>query len=181
MSKITFFLVVAVAITMIAVESRAWAAKAPGGAMSGNVHRLTAADLGSSSGGGRKEMMLDLSMHYVRDVGATGATDSAPRFSLGGMFNDWLGMDAVGLYQLKSKNYLVGGDFRVVVIDWFYVKGGVGAYSNKQTRALSFTPLASAGMQAFMNNSYYINAESSYFTVDDRSNISFGLGLGVSF
>jgi hypothetical protein len=126
-------------------------------------------------------MMLDLSVHYVRDTSPDGATDTAAKFSLGGMFNEWLGLDATALLEGRSRNYLVGGDLRIVPIDWFFLKGGAGVYADKLTHALKSTPLAGAGVLAHINRDVYFVTESSYFSVNDRSNITFGAGLGFMF
>ena len=135
----------------------------------------------SHSSSSHQDMMLDIEAHYVRDTNTNGSTDTAGRFSLGGMFNDWLGLDAVGLMEVRSKDYLVGGDLRISPVDWFFIKGGLGGYANKATHAIGFTPLLGGGIMARLTRDYYFVTESNYFQVNDRSNISFGAGFGVTF
>jgi hypothetical protein len=135
----------------------------------------------SRSSYGRQEMMIDFSVHYVRDTQPEGQTDTAGRFSLGGMFNEWVGLDAVGQYEARSKSYLVGADFRLVPNEWLFMKFGAGAYSEKLTRTLALTPLAGAGILARLSRDYYFVTEATYFQVDERRNIGFGVGLGLSF
>lgn len=134
-----------------------------------------------SGGGGRQEMMLDFSTHYVRDTKPDGDTDTAGRFSLGGMFNEWMGLDLQGLLELRSKSYLVGADFRFVPTEWLFLKVGMGGYADKQTRDFRVTGLGGAGIMARISRDYYFVTETSYFSVDDRNNISFGVGLGMLF
>jgi hypothetical protein len=127
------------------------------------------------------DLMMDVSVHYVRDTQAGGATDTAARFSLGGMFTSLIGLDVQGLYETRSKNYLVGGDIRLAVTDWFFMKGGIGGYSDKQTQELKLTPIAGAGIMAHMNRDFYLVTEGSYFQVTNQNNLSFGVGLGCYF
>ena len=129
----------------------------------------------------RQEMMVDLSVHYVRDTKPDGGTDSAARFSLGGSLNEWVGLDVQALMEARSKDYLIGGDFKFVPVDWIFCKVGVGAYSQKKSHALALTPLAGAGIIARLNREYYFVTETSYFSVNDRNNIAFGVGFGMSF
>lgn len=130
---------------------------------------------------GPQEMFLDIGVHYVRDTKPDGESDTAGRFSLGGMFNEWVGMDFQGLYQVRDKNYLVGGDFRFVPTDWFFLKAGAGAYSSKVTHSMAVTPLFGAGIMAHLTREIYVVTESEYFSVNSHDNISFGLGLGTNF
>lgn len=136
---------------------------------------------GSSSHGFRQEMLVDLSAHYVRGTKAEDSTDTAGRFSLGGMFSSWIGLDLQGLYEVKSKSYLVGADLRITPNEWFFLKAGAGGYADKSTRALLLTPLFGAGILARMNSDFYFVTESTYFQINKHDNISFGVGLGASF
>lgn len=171
MSKTILFVLVSV----LAMESAAFAAKSPKPKSGFNFEES------SSSRGFRQEMLLDVSAHYVRGTKAEDPTDTAARFSLGGMFTSWLGLDLQGLYEIKSKSYLVGSDIRLTPNEWFFVKVGVGGYADKATRALTFTPLAGAGIMARMTSDFYFVTEMSYFQINKHDNISFGAGLGASF
>lgn len=146
-----------------------------------NVVRRAENSDGDSSSSYRQAMMVDLAVHYVRDTKPEGSTDTAARMSLGGMFTDWLGLDAVGQYQVKSKDYLVGGDLRISPTEWFFVKAGMGAYADKVTREFQTTPLLGGGILARFRGGYYLVSEFSYFQVTQRDNVSFGAGLGMAF
>ncbi len=160
-----------VACAIGVVETQAFAAKgAPQSYSTASESRPTS-----------QQMMMDLSVHYVRDTKPEGGTDSAARFSIGGMFNEWVGLDLQGLYEVHSKSYLVGGDLRFAPVDWFFLKGGVGGYSQKETNTMTLTPLAGAGILAHLNREYYFVTEASYFTINDRNNMSFGVGFGTHF
>lgn len=168
------------------LSSATWAATGMGGGGNSPYGNGNSSyyDSGSSHGHAaqiQQNMIVDVSVVYVRDTQASGPTDTAGKFSLGGNFNEWWGMDAQGLYQIHAKNYLVGADLRFMPIDWFFIKGGLGAYSEKTTNSLNMTPLAGAGIMAHVTRDYYILTETSYFSSDDHSNISFGVGLGFMF
>lgn len=175
MSKIWFLLLAC--MVGFAMESAALAARMPKSQGASSM----SFESSSSSRGFRQEMLIDLSAHYVRGTKPEDATDTAGRFSLGGMFNSWMGLDIQGLYQVKAKNYLIGGDVRITPNEWFFLKAGAGGYADKQTRALTFTPLAGLGIMARLSSDYYFVTEASYFQIDKRDNISFGVGLGASF
>lgn len=174
MSKTLLFILVSV----FAMEGAALAAKSPRAAKSSFSFEEAS---GGSSRGFRQEMLLDVSAHYVRGTKAEDPTDTAGRFSLGGMFTSWLGLDLQGLYEVKSKSYLVGTDIRLAPNEWFFFKVGVGGYADKATRALTFTPLAGSGIMARMTSDFYFVTEMSYFQINKHDNISFGAGLGASF
>lgn len=171
--KISSMLLVTACMVMM-TEAGAFAAKS-------GPPRPQSFSMQSENHSARQEMMMDLSMHYVRDTNSDGGTDSAARFSIGGMFNEWMGLDVQGLYEVRSKSYLVGANFRFLPVDWFFLKGGAGGYSQKVTNQLALTPLAGAGILARLSRDYYFVTEGSYFTVNERNNISFGVGLGTSF
>lgn len=174
MSTIRLLVLAVVALTAaLVMEDGAQAAKMHQQSFSGGG--------GGSTSMAPNEMLLDVSYHYVRDTKPDGGSDSAARFSIGGMFNEWVGMDFQGLYQVRDKNYLVGGDFRFVPVDWFFLKGGAGAYASKDTHALALTPLFGAGIMAHLTREIYVVTESEYFSVNNRDNISFGVGLGTTF
>lgn len=130
---------------------------------------------------GRQDMTVDVSMNYVRDLRADGTNDTAARVSLGGMFNHWLGLDIQGLFEIKSQSYLVGTDLKMMPVDWFFLKFGVGGYAQKETNQFRGTPLAGAGIIAPLSREYYVVTETNYFQVEERKNISFGVGLGLVF
>lgn len=128
------------------------------------------------------EVSVDFTALYVRDTAAGGASDTGGRLSLGGMFTSWIGMDGLGLFEVKSKSYLVGGDIRLVPINWLYFKAGAGAYSNKETHELKPTPIIGAGFKGNFTEYYYMLAEGMAFqTSENRRNIGFGVGLGLVF
>jgi len=135
----------------------------------------------SSSSSLSQAMLVDLSAHYMRDTKPDGKSDTAGRFSIGGMFNEYIGLDVQGMFAAKSKDYLIGADLRFAPTEWFFVKGGVGGYAQRDTRELSFTPLAGAGIMATVAQGYYFVTETSYFQMNQRNNISFGVGLGCIF
>src|SRR4051812_15720587 len=93
----------------------------PTAAFAAKGRTMMMANTASQESSGRQEMLMDLSVHYVRDTKPDGESDSAARFSIGGMFNEWIGLDVQGLYQGRSKNYLVGADLRLVPNDWFFL------------------------------------------------------------
>lgn len=158
------------------------AVAAPSAALAAKMPRSSANyESSNSSSGYRPEMLMDFSAHYVRGTKAEDDTDTAARFSIGGMFNSWIGLDFQTLYEVRSKSYLVGGDVRLAPNEWFFLKTGIGGYSNKDTRELSFTPLAGAGIMARVTSELYFVTEASYFQINKRDNISFGGGIGASF
>lgn len=127
------------------------------------------------------EIFLDVSAHYVRDIEAYGDTDTAARLSIGGQFAPWIGLDFVGLYQKHAKNYLIGADLRLKPTEWFFLKGGVGGYSDKVSKAIQLAPLAGAGILGRLSSSSYVVAEANYFQVNLKNFLSFGIGLGLIF
>lgn len=127
------------------------------------------------------DMSVDVTANYVRDTKPDGGTDSAGRFSVGGMFTEWMGLDFQALYEVRSESYLVGADIRIVPIEWLFIKGGFGGYSHKITRELSLSPLASVGIIVHLPSDFYFLTEVSTFNVNDRNKISFGAGLGARF
>ena len=133
----------------------------------------------SRSSSSRQELLIDLSAHYLRDTQPDGSTHTAGRLSVGGMFTSWIGLDVQGLYAVKSKDYLIGTDVRLVPVDWLFFKGGVGGYADKVSHSLRLTPLAGAGIMGRFGQDFYFVTEASYFQVNVRNNISFGVGLGV--
>lgn len=136
---------------------------------------------GSRATGGIGHMTADLSAHYVRDTQPDGLTDTAARLSLGGMFATWIGLDLVGMFATKSKDYLVGTDLRLTPTEWFFVKGGLGSYADKKTREFKSTPLAGAGINAGLGDGYYLVSEFTYFERATRKNVTFGAGVGMTF
>lgn len=178
-ARLLVLIVLAVLIVFVGAVAEAHAAK--GRMTVSSSHSDDSGERHIGSVGGRQDMLLDLSVHYVRDTKQDGGTDSAGRFSVGGMFNEWIGLDLQGLYEVRSKSYLVGADFRFVPNDWFFLKGGVGGYSNKATHELSLTPTGGAGIMARLTKEFYLLTEAAYFNINDRNNISFGVGLGVIF
>ncbi|MEW6057194.1 MAG: hypothetical protein AB1540_11325 [Bdellovibrionota bacterium] len=173
------FLGYAIFATLLALmnSSTAWAAKHS----AKNWNNSSESESRSYSSSGPKEMFLDVSAHYVRDTKPEGLSGTAGRFSIGGMFNPWLGLDLQTLYEIKSKSYLVGADMRIAPTDWFFLKGGLGGYAHKETRQFRITPVAGGGILARLSREYYFVTETSYFQVNGRSNVSFGGGFGISF
>jgi hypothetical protein len=130
----------------------------------------------------RYEMNLDLSAMFVRDTRPIGGSDTGAKLSVGGMFASWIGLDALGMYHIKSKSFLVGGDIRLVPIDWLYFKAGGGAFNDRLTRSLKATPILGMGLMARFTEYYYMNVESMYFTgPDGGKNIGVGAGFGLIF
>ncbi len=130
----------------------------------------------------RYEMNLDLSAMFVRDTRPIGSSDTGTKVSLGGMFASWVGLDALGMYELKSKSFLVGADVRLVPIDWLFLKAGAGAYNDRLTRSLKATPVLGVGLMARFTEYYYMTVESMYFQgPDNGKNIGVGAGLGLIF
>ncbi len=136
----------------------------------------------SSYRSGIAELMnVDITMHYVRDTTPLGPTDSALKLNFGGMFNEYIGLDAIGLYQFREQNYLGGGAARLQPIPWLFVKGGIGIYADKRTREIKGTPLGSVGLVAHLAPTTYILTEGMYFATNNQRNMSFGAGLGFKF
>lgn len=128
-----------------------------------------------------QHMLMDFSGHYVRDTKPDGLSDTAARFSIGGMFSEWVGLDLQGLFKAKSASYLIGADIRLVPVEWLFVKVGVGGYSDRSTRTFQTTPLAGTGIKADITDMWYFLTEMSYFQAAGRSNVAVGTGLGVVF
>ena len=124
---------------------------------------------------------MDLTINYLRGTQPDQATDTAPRFSIGGMFTDWVGLDFQGIYTARSKNFLVGADLRLAPVEWLYVKGGIGGYSDKATRQFTVTPLAGTGIRVHLTQKSYFVTEATYYQVNREEFIGIGAGLGVSF
>ncbi|MGE4232222.1 MAG: hypothetical protein AB7F43_02735 [Bacteriovoracia bacterium] len=135
----------------------------------------------SSSSMGKQNLMLEFTGHYIRDASPQPASDTAGRFSIGGMFSNWVGLDFSALVKTRSSSYLIGADFRLVPVEWLFFKVGLGTYSDKITRQLSLTPTAGAGIQASLSEMVYFITELSYFQVANRNNLGFGGGLGFVF
>jgi len=138
-------------------------------------------DSDSSSSSGKQNMMADLSVAYVRDTSPQGQTDVAGRFNIGGMFSHWIGLDFSGLMEARSQSYLLGSDIRLVPIEWFFIKAGLGGYSDKATRTFHGTPTAGAGIKANLTDSYYFVTEASYFQVNNHNQMTVSGGVGIVF
>lgn len=138
-------------------------------------------DEGRSSGGGARQMMADVSLNYIRNTQPDGKSDTAGKVSVGGMFNHWLGLDILGMYGVRTNNYLVGADFRLVPTEWLFMKGGIGGYSDKVSGTFKSTPIFGAGINARIDRSYYVTTEATYFQVSSANNIGVGVGLGIYF
>lgn len=162
-------------ITLLSISTSAFAAKYSGRASQSD---YSPRSYGSSSAG---HMSLDMSALYIRDTKSDGKTDSALRATLGGMFSSLIGLDFVGIYANKSKDYLVGANLKLMPTEWFFIKGGVGAYADKQTRSFQGTPLIGTGIMASLGDGYFLSTEFMYFEKSDRKNIGIGAGLGISF
>jgi hypothetical protein len=135
----------------------------------------------SSSRSVQQQILVDVSGLFVRDTKEGGKAGPAGKLSIGGMFTDWIGVDFTGLYESNSKSYLLGSDIRLMPTDWFFLKGGIGGYSEKKNGALRMTPLAGTGIMARMSSDLYFLTEASYFQVQERSNLGVGVGFGVAF
>ena len=171
----------AVLIIAVLISNMAWAAKSKPPSAAQQASSSNSSDERGYSGSVSGQINMDSTVHYVRDTATGGDSDTAIKFSIGGMFIPWLGLDGVGIYQIKSQNFLVGTDIKVVPVDWLYFKGGVGGYSDRRTRELKLSPLAAAGIKANINRDIYLVTETTYFQVSSQSNLSFGAGFGFSF
>ena len=172
MSKIIF--AIALIFTVIAME----------GAADASMQRARSTSDYSpshSSGSGGGNMMLDFAIHHIRDTRPDGLTDTGGRLSIGGMLGNSVGIDFVGMRAMKTSNYLIGADLRLAPTDWFFLKGGMGAYSDKTTREFKATPLAGIGIKASLVDNYYFLSEFSYFERSSRQNVTFGAGVGITF
>lgn len=166
---------IAAAFATIVIVPTAYAAK---------MKSTAQADAGSSysaASHSHQDMQADLTAHYVRDTNPAGITDSAVRFSVGGMLNQYFGIDVQGLYAARSRDYLIGSNLRFVPNEWLFAKAGLGGYADKKTREIQITPLVGAGMMAKLNRDYYLVTEATYFQVQGRNNIGIGAGLGMLF
>ena len=133
---------------------------------------------GSSSSAG---MMADIAAHYVRDTRPDGTSDVGTKLSIGGMFSGSVGMDLVGMYEVKSANYLVGANLRVSPVSWLFLKGGIGGFAQRDNRVFQIVPLGGLGITAPISDVYYFLSEANYFQTRTAQNISFGAGLGMHF
>ncbi len=172
MSKIIFTFVLI--LTVIAMEGAADAATQRGRSSSEYSNSRS-----SGSDGGN--MSLDFAIHHIRDTKPDGLTDTGGRLRIGGMLSNSVGIDFVGMRAMKSSDYLIGMDLRLAPTDWFFMKGGMGAYSDKSTREFKATPLAGVGIRANLVDSYYFLSEFTYFERSSRQNVTFGAGVGVTF
>ncbi len=171
MSKIAFILV------FLFATLNSYAAKYSMGR--GSSEYSSSRSYGSSSAGGH--MTMDISALYVRDTKPDGLNDSAGKVSLGGMFTSVIGLDFVGMLASKSKDYMVGADLKIMPTDWFFLKGGYGAYAEKTTKTFKATPIIGTGIMANLGDGYYLTSEFMYFEKADRKNVGIGAGLGISF
>jgi len=169
-----------VAVLSLSLANAALAAKSSSRSSGGHSYASSSSE-SSSSSGGPANMMMDLSYHYLRSTSVDGQTDSALRGSVGGMFEEWLGLGVVGIYQVRAQSYLVGADVRLMPTEWFFVKAGAGAYGDKSSRELKATPIAGAGIMARISRGAYVVTETSTFMAFDRTHVSFGAGLGFLF
>lgn len=135
----------------------------------------------SSHSSGHSDLSADVTLNYLRGTQPDQATDSAPRVSVGGMFSDWIGLDFQGLYSMRSKNFLIGSDLRLMATDWLYIKGGIGGYSDKTTRQFTMTPLAGSGIRIKLSSQTYLLTEANYFQVNRKEYLGIGAGLGMVF
>jgi hypothetical protein len=165
-------------VILLAMPHKALAAKASSSSSSSS----------SSGGGGSYStssvihgMTLDLSGVYLRETKAQGLSDAGGKICLGGMFGQNVGMDLQGTYEVRSANFLVGADVRLVPVSWLFLKVGVGAYNQKETRQLSVVPLGGLGINAPITDTWYLLAESAYFQTRTSGNLNFGAGLGAKF
>jgi hypothetical protein len=130
----------------------------------------------------RYEMSFDLSAMYTRDTRPVGGSDTGVKINLGGLFDSWIGLDALAMMEVKSKSYLVGGGLRLVPIDWLFLRVGGGGYADRQTKEIKATPILGTGFIGRFSQYTYMTAEGLYFTgTDGGRNISFGAGLGIIF
>ena len=130
----------------------------------------------------RYEMSVDLSAMYVRDMSPQGPTDTAIKLNLGGLFTSWAGLDALGLYEVKSKSFLVGSTLRLIPIDWLFFKIGGGGFSDKATHEIKGTPILGAGLMGRFTEYYYLVAEATYFKASESTrNAGLSIGLGLIF
>ena len=167
--------ILSLVLITISMSTSAFAAKYSGRASQSD---YSPKSYGSSSAG---HMTLDMTALYIRDTKSDGKTDSALRATLGGMFSSIIGLDFVGLYANKSKDYLVGANLKLMPTDWFFIKGGVGAYADKQTRSFQGTPLVGTGIMANLGDGYFLSTEFMHFEKSERKNIGIGAGFGISF
>lgn len=130
----------------------------------------------------RYEMSLDVTAMYVRDTRPIGGSDTGAKLNLGGMFASWVGMDAMTMYEIKSKSFLIGADLRLVPIDWLFFKVGAGGFADRTTKEFRATPIAGAGFMGRFTEYYYMVAEGIYFEgPGGGKNVGFGAGLGFIF
>ena len=130
----------------------------------------------------RYEMSLDVAGMYVRDTRPIGGSDTGAKLNLGGTFTDWIGMDAMAMYEIKSKSFLVGGDIRLMPIEWLFFKAGAGGFSDRETKEFRATPILGAGFMGRFTEYYYMVAEGLYFSgPGGGKNVGFGAGLGFIF
>ncbi len=126
-------------------------------------------------------MNLDVSAFYLRQTKTEGTSDFATRASLGGMFTQSVGMDLTGMYETKSSNYLVGANLHVLPVQWLFLKGGVGGYSERQTKQFQVVPILGGGIRAAFSDTYQLVSELIYFQTKTAQNIGFGAGVGILF
>ena len=135
----------------------------------------------NNSGGFFSGMMLDLSAVYLRDTRPEGISGVGTRASLGGMLSQNVGIGLQGTYELKTNNYLVGADIRLMPVSWLFFKAGIGGYSLKESKQFMVVPMGGFGINAPITEVWYLVAEATYFQARNVNNITFGAGLGVHF
>jgi hypothetical protein len=126
-------------------------------------------------------MHVDLVMQFLRGTKPEDSSDNLVKLNLGGMFASWIGLDVFGLSAVKAKDSMIGTNFVLKPVDWFFLKAGGGAYTEKQTRKLILTPVYGTGVQATLFDNVFAVSEFNYFELGSRKNLSFGMGLGVYF
>lgn len=128
------------------------------------------------------EVSVDATAFYVRNPAAGGSSDTAGRLNFGGNFASWVGMDIMGLYQVKEKSFLGAATLRFIPIDWLYLKAGYGGFFDRDNNQMKPTPVFGGGLKGYFSEYYYMLVEGlTYQGNGGKNQIAAGLGLGVIF
>ncbi len=128
------------------------------------------------------ELSMDAAIFYLRNPSSGGSSNTGGRLSFGGNFASWVGMDVMGLYQVKDKSFLGAATLRFVPIDWLFLKAGYGGFFDRAQNQMRPTPVFGGGLKGYFSEYYYMIVEGITYQVGSgKSQIGAGIGLGIIF